>query len=100
MSKSLTCDIAASTGIHDSESIAKMLMVGAAVTQVCSVLYRKGPSQVTDLVNGLGAWLDGNGFSSVNDIRGLALKHTEEENILFKRLQYVKALEETAKYKF
>jgi len=100
ISDSISCDIAASTGIHDSESIIKMLMVGAQTVQVCSVLYRKGPEYISELVNGVGVWLDENGYSSTDDIRGTAVKHTEKENILFKRLQYVKALEEAAKYEF
>jgi len=100
MSGEISCDIAASTGIHDSESIVKMLMVGANAVQVCSVLYRKGPEHLTELRNGLGQWLDDNGVASVDDLRGAALKHTEEESILFKRLQYVKALEEAAEYKY
>lgn len=100
MSGKLHADIAASTGIHDSESIVKMLMAGARATQICSVLYRKGPSYVADLVKGLNDWLDANNYASVNDIRGVALGTDVEGDVMFRRIQYVKALEEAAKYEY
>lgn len=100
-SKRLDCDIAASTGIHDAESVVKMLMVGANVVQVCSALYRKGPKYLEELRQGVSSWLDGAGYNSVDEIRGLALKNTESELALLTRLQYVMALEEaTSLYKY
>jgi dihydroorotate dehydrogenase (fumarate) len=94
----LKCDIAASTGIHDSEGVIKAIMMGADVVQVCSALYRKGPEHISTLRDGMASWLDEEGFRSVSDIRGLALKNTKDESALLTRLQYVKALEEASKY--
>jgi dihydroorotate dehydrogenase (fumarate) len=97
----LKCDIAASTGVHDTESILKMLMVGATAVQVCSTLYRNGPDHIKELLMGLSSWLDDNGYSSVDEIRGLALKDSGGEQALLTRLQYVKALEEASElYKY
>jgi dihydroorotate dehydrogenase (fumarate) len=97
----LDCDVAVSTGIHDGRSIAKALMMGANVVQVCSALYRNGPEYVDELKSGLSSWLDEEKFGSVEEIRGLAMKNTKEEGNLLNRLQYVKALEEASKfYKF
>ncbi len=94
----LNCDIAASTGVHDSESALKMLMVGATIVQVCSTLYRNGPDYIKELRSGLASWLDDNGYDSVDEIRGLALKNSESEQALLTRLQYVKALEEASEF--
>jgi len=94
----LKCDIAASTGVHDTESILKMLMVGATAVQVCSTLYRNGPDHIKKLLTGLSSWLDDNGYSSVDEIRGLALKDGGGEQALLTRLQYVKALEEASEF--
>jgi dihydroorotate dehydrogenase (fumarate) len=100
-SQQLNCDIAASTGVHNTESILKMLMVGATAVQVCSVLYRNGPGYIKDLLEELSAWLDSNGYSSVDEIRGLALRNSESEQALLTRIQYVKALEEASElYKY
>jgi dihydroorotate dehydrogenase (fumarate) len=94
----LDCDVAASTGIHDSDAVVKALLMGATVVQVCSTLYRNGPEYIGELREGLSSWLDDGGFSSVSDIRGLALENTKEQGDLLNRLQYVKALEEASKY--
>lgn len=94
----LNCDIAASTGVHDAKGILKMLMVGATIVQVCSVLYRNGPDYIKELRLGLNTWLDDNGYGSVDDIRGLAMRSSESEQTLLTRLQYVKALEEASEF--
>jgi dihydroorotate dehydrogenase (fumarate) len=94
----LECDVAASTGVHDSESIVKALMMGASVTYVCTALYKNGPEYIRELRNNLNSWLDDEDFKSVGDIKGLALKKTEDEGKLLTRLQYVLALEEASKY--
>jgi len=98
LSGTLDCDIASSTGVHDVEGVLKMLMVGATAVQVCSPLYRNGPEHIAVLRDGLKKWLDGHGHSSVDDIRGIAVRDAGKRDILLKRLQYVKALEEAAKY--
>ena len=96
----LTCDITATTGVYDSESIIKLLMVGATVVQLCSLLYEQGPESLSDLLEHLDSWLDERGYNSVSDIRGLAVKNALDKDILLKRFQYVKALEETSKYEY
>ena len=97
----LDCDIAASTGILDAESVLKMLMVGATVTQFCSCLYRNGIKYLADLKKDLSTWLDGEGIASVDSIRGIALNHTADQASLLTRFQYVSDLEEAAStYRF
>ncbi len=90
------CDVAASTGILDAESILKMLMVGATVTQFCSCLYQNGTQYLSELKHDLSAWLDSEGIASVDAIRGIALGHTEDQASLLTRFQYVSDLEEAA----
>jgi dihydroorotate dehydrogenase (fumarate) len=94
----LDCDLAGSTGIHDVAGIAKMLMAGASVVQVCSVLYRNGPEYLTELREGLASWLDGEGFESVAEIRGLAQKDPQAGRSLLTRLQYVQALDQASAF--
>ena len=94
----LGCDIAASTGIHDSESVIKMLFAGATAVQLCSTLYLREPAYLSEIIEDIDSWLEKEGFASVDDIRGLALKDVENRDILLKRLQYLRALDEAAKY--
>jgi dihydroorotate dehydrogenase (fumarate) len=97
----LDCDVAATTGVHDSEAVVKALMMGATVTQVCSTLYRNGPEYIGRLLEGLSSWMEGESIESVSELRGLALRNVTEEEAVLTRLQYVKALEEASNlYKF
>jgi dihydroorotate dehydrogenase (fumarate) len=94
------CDFAASTGIHDSAGVIRVLMAGAAVACVCSAIYRNGPGYIADLRSGLDTWLGQNGYSSARDIRGIATRGEGAADVLLHRLQYIKALEEAAKYEY
>ncbi len=89
----LTCDVAASTGIHDAEGVAKVIMMGASVAQVASILYRKGPEHARVLRDGLSAWMDENGFKNLGELRGLALRNADNPDQVLMRLQYVRELE-------
>ncbi|MFC1606397.1 dihydroorotate dehydrogenase-like protein [Candidatus Latescibacterota bacterium] len=96
----LDCDIAPTTGIHDSDSVVKMLMAGATAVQLCSTLYTNGPLYLSVIADELSDWLDREGYASVDDIRGLALKGDDDRDVLLKRLQYMKSIEDAAKYEY
>jgi dihydroorotate dehydrogenase (fumarate) len=63
-------DLSASTGVHDSDAIVKLLLAGAQTVQVCSALYRQGPQYIQDLVNGLAGWMNEHSFADVASFRG------------------------------
>ena len=94
----IRCDIAASTGIHETGDVIKMLMAGASVTQLCSVLYSKGIAHLGKIREELDAWLDSHGYASVADIRGAALRESGNRETLLHRLQYIKTLDEADRY--
>ncbi|MBN1290759.1 MAG: dihydroorotate dehydrogenase-like protein [Candidatus Latescibacteria bacterium] len=100
LSGRLGCDISASTGIHDSEGILKMLLAGASTVQLCSALYQNGPGYIAELIEDLDKWLEKQCVSSVNGIRGLARQQDAAGGELLKRIQYLKSLEEAAKYEY
>jgi dihydroorotate dehydrogenase (fumarate) len=99
MAGKIRCDLAASTGIHDSGGVIRALMAGASVAYVCSTLYKHSPEYVADIRAGLDKWLSSHGHSSVADIRGVAGRDGASD-VLLRRLQYIKALEEAAKYEY
>jgi dihydroorotate dehydrogenase (fumarate) len=74
----VNCDIASSGGVSRAEDIVKQILAGASAVQVCSLFYRKGLGVLSDLVKGLETWMDGHGYSSIDDFRGeLSFKHQE-----------------------
>ncbi len=58
MSHKVSCDLAASTGIHSGKDVIKMLLAGATVTQVASTLYKNGPDQVTRILTTMEKWMN------------------------------------------
>ena len=99
-SEAFYCDIAASTGIHTAESIAKMIMAGASAVQICSVLYRHGTSYIGKLLKGLEELMDRECIGCIDDLKGLAIKNTSDSDQLLHRMQYIRALNEASKYEF
>lgn len=70
MSSRLQMSFAASGGIQRAEDAARMLLVGASVTMVCSVLLRRGITYLAELEQSLAAWMEERGFSSVASFQG------------------------------
>ena len=83
-------DIAASTGVHDGDSVVKLLLAGASAIQVCSVLYKKGVSYLETIVNDLGTWMDNNEFQSVGNFRGKLSYRKIPDPSLYERSQFMK----------
>jgi len=86
------CDLAASTGVHDSEALIKMLLAGASAVQVCSTLKLKGLGQIRKLLRGLEAWMESHGFKTVKEFKGKMSQGASGEPELYERLQYIKSL--------
>lgn len=82
-------DFAASTGVHDSEGVIKMLLAGANAVQVVSAIYKNGPSYVGDLVKGLEEWMERKSFGSIDEFRG-KLAYQKDEDSSLQRIQYMK----------
>ncbi|MBK1649234.1 dihydroorotate dehydrogenase-like protein [Rhabdochromatium marinum] len=85
--------IGATGGIHTTEDAIKLLLAGADVVHLCSVLLKKGAGELQTLLKGLEDWMEERGFESVADMRGrmsaLAIPNPAE----FERANYVNILD-------
>lgn len=87
-SDGIPCELSASTGVHTSEDVVRQLLAGAATVQVCSTLYKNGVGYISELVNGLEAWMKKHNFNSIDEFKG---KCSAPEDIkIFERLQYLR----------
>lgn len=94
LSRRVACSLAASRGVETQAEVVKYLLAGADVVTTASALLRNGPQHIAVMREGLEHWLDANGFSSVDAIRGLKdATHVEHVDALL-RAQYVEALTE------
>jgi len=85
-------NLAATSGIHRATDAVKMLMAGADVTMLCSVLIRHGISQIETIERDLVGWMEEHEYVSVKQLRGsLSQKNTSDPSA-FERAQYMRAL--------
>jgi len=68
------CSLAATTGVETAVDVAAYLLAGADVVMSTSALLRHGPDHARVLLDGLQAWMDRMGFTSVAQVRGLLAK--------------------------
>ncbi len=84
------CDIAASTGIHNSDSVVKQLLAGAHAVQVVSALYLHGIDYIKEINEGLAKWMDKHGFKSIEDFRGNMAFANLKHPAAYERVQFMK----------
>jgi dihydroorotate dehydrogenase (fumarate) len=87
-------DLAATGGIHSADDVLKMLMAGANVTMLCSVLLKKGPEHVAVILENLRQWMQDHEYDSVAQMRGSMSQQSCANPAAFERANYMKALRE------
>jgi len=85
-------NLAATTGIHTSDDVLKMLMAGADVTMVCAVLFQNGIGKITQILNGVKQWMDEHEYESVEQMKGSMSHKSVAEPAAFERANYMRVL--------
>src|SRR5664280_118561 len=88
----INADLAATSGIHTAGDVAKMLMAGADVTMLCSVLLAKGIGQIGAIERELSQWLEEHWYDSVHQMKGSMSQMRCPDPSSFERAQYMRAL--------
>ncbi len=90
LSSRMHCDIAASTGVHDSKALIKQLLAGAKAVQISSVLYKNGFGEIKKMTSELEKWMDKHEFTKVKDFNGkMSIKETDNP-AAYERVQFMK----------
>lgn len=58
-------------GIRTGEDAVKFIMAGASLVGVCSEAVKNGPGTYGRIAKEMGGWMDGHGYRSLREIRGL-----------------------------
>ena len=83
-------DIAASTGIHNSDDVIKQVLAGADVTMICSTLYKSGLQYINTIVNDIEKWMNKKGYSDLSAIKGKMSYKGIPDAALYERSQFMK----------
>ena len=84
--------LAATSGIHTSQDVLKMLMVGADVTMMCSVLLKHGPQHITSVLAEVREWMLEHEYVSIQQMKGSMSQKSVADPAAFERANYMKAL--------
>jgi dihydroorotate dehydrogenase (fumarate) len=84
--------LAASGGIHRGSDALKMLLAGADVTMLCSVLLRHGIEQIKVIERDLVTWMEEHEYVSIQQLRGSLSQKNSPDPSAFERAQYTRAI--------
>ncbi len=92
MANRVSCDLSASTGIHDGTAVIKQLLAGAKTVQLCSTLYKNGNDQIGIMLNELEKWMNENDYNTIDEFRGKMSQSKTFDPKVFERVQFMKYL--------
>ena len=88
----LRASLAATSGIHGGADALKMLMAGADVTMLCSVLLRRGIGHIAEIEREMREWMEAHEYESVEQLKGSLSQRNCPDSAAFERAQYMRAL--------
>jgi dihydroorotate dehydrogenase (fumarate) len=88
----IKADLAATSGIHTPEDVIKLVMSGASVTMLCSVLFRHGIEHISVIERGVREWMEKHEYESLRQMKGSMSQIHCENPGAFERAQYVHGL--------
>jgi dihydroorotate dehydrogenase (fumarate) len=88
----VNADLAATSGVHRATDVVKLLMAGADVTMLCSVLLRYGIDHLTVIERDLEEWLEKHEYESVAQLKGSMSQKKCPDPTAFERAQYIRSI--------
>lgn len=82
--------LALTTGVHSATDAVKGLLAGADVVMMASALLREGPEHLRTVLDEISAWLDDNGYTSVDELRGSMSLRNVPNPVAYARANYAK----------
>ncbi|HEY9593972.1 MAG TPA: dihydroorotate dehydrogenase-like protein [Spirochaetia bacterium] len=90
MARRVSCDIAASSGVHDGTALVKLLLAGAKAVQAVSTFYENGAGHAATMLRDLGAWMDRHGYKTIADFRASMSQAESADPAAFERVQFMR----------
>lgn len=85
----VSCDIAASSGVHNAEGVIKMLLAGANACEMTSTFVKNGVEYIETILKEIEDWMNRKNFRNLKEFHGLIAKR-KEYSPEFERVQYMK----------
>lgn len=88
----IKANLAATSGIHTGWDVLKLMMAGADVAMLASILLKKGIKEITTIEAQMRQWMEENEYESVKQMQGSMSAMNVKNPAKFERVQYMKAL--------
>jgi dihydroorotate dehydrogenase (fumarate) len=88
----INASLAATSGAHESDDLAKLLVVGADVVMTASALLLHGPAHLSKMLTGLSSWMEKKGLTSVSELRLKEDLTGGRDPALIERAHYVRTI--------
>ncbi len=90
LARKLKCDIAASTGIHNSQTVIKQLLAGADAVHMVSVFYKHHFDVLPQIIGDIESWMTKHGFNNISDFKGLLSRKNVLNPATYERVQFIR----------
>jgi len=93
LSGRVSCDLAASGGVHTGLDAIKAVMAGASAVQVVSALLHQGPGQLKKLRDEMVRWMEDHEYESLRQMQGSMNLLRCPDPAAFERANYTRILQ-------
>lgn len=92
MAGAVDADLAATTGVHSSDEVVKLILAGAQVVMMSSALLIHGPAHLGRVLADTSEWFADRDYASVDQARGSVSQASVADPTAFERANYMKTL--------
>ncbi len=89
----LECSLAATTGVHNGRDVLKMILAGADVAMMTSVILKEGPGVLRRIRNEMENWMDEKEYTSIDQMKGAMSSSSVADPAAFERANYLRILQ-------
>ncbi len=93
-SPKVSCDLAASTGIHSGQALIKQLLAGADAVQIASVLYKDGFEVIGEMLDDLRLYMERHDYAKILHFQGLMSQKYVKNPSVYERGQFMRYFSE------
>lgn len=84
--------LASGRGVKKAEHLIKLIMAGADVVTIASLLYQEGTDSIAKLLGDVSKWMEENEYESISQMKGSMSYQMISDPSLFERVNYLKML--------
>ena len=89
-SNNVSCNLAASTGVHNGEGLIKQLLAGADAVQIVSTIYKNGVDIIKEMNTDLRNYMKEKSYKKISNFKGLMSRKNMQNPALYERVQFMR----------